>query len=131
MTSLFSQLPTIEPNLSAPIWTQINCPNFPPRYNHASIAINHYIITFGGNNGKDYLNDVIIFDTHKYTCQEFTIFNTSPQERAFHTMCKISDDKIIIYGGYSGSRVLDDFHILKITSFDRKEIFFSLCETIV
>jgi len=45
----------------------------------------------------------------------------TPDKRQGHTVCKYQEDKMIVYGGWNGSRVLNDIFILSIIKENRKE----------
>ncbi|CAK4165000.1 unnamed protein product [Aphanomyces euteiches] len=69
------------------------------------------IAVFRGGDGKEYLNDLHLFnvDTHHWTSPSTD--GTPPMPRANHSSALL-DHRMYIFGGWNGTRRLNDIHIL-------------------
>eukprot|EP01125_Pyxidicula_operculata_P023046 TRINITY_DN976_c4_g1_i5.p1 TRINITY_DN976_c4_g1~~TRINITY_DN976_c4_g1_i5.p1 ORF type:complete len:459 (+),score=127.83 TRINITY_DN976_c4_g1_i5:326-1702(+) len=78
------------------------------------------IIIFGGSVGRKLSNDVLSFDTdtlHWKVLSPPSKSSDHPPPRAFSTAVKLTSNKILIYGGRSESKVLNDVWIFNIDDY--------------
>ncbi|KAL2636441.1 hypothetical protein R1flu_007920 [Riccia fluitans] len=77
------------------------------------------VIVFGGYNGREWLNDVLLFDTDEMQWKTLVCSTSSdnriPSPRQTHTACAIGDNMIVILGGFDGTNDLSDLIILRIS----------------
>lgn len=78
------------------------------------------MIVFGGKEGegrKKFLNDIHILDldTNCWLTQ-FKVLGNVPEPRMGHSAQFYMNNKIIVYGGWNGTQVLEDVNFLKINS---------------
>jgi len=89
---------------------------------HTATLCGKYMIIFGGKEGEGkriYVNDLHILDvvTNSWV-QPLKTVGTPPEGRMGHTSCFFDENKMIIHGGWNGSKVLDDTWILHIHDFN-------------
>ncbi len=80
------------------------------------------MIIFGGKEGdgkRRYVNDIHILDLDEMTwCTPAKVGGNLPEPRMGHTACLFDENKMIVYGGWNGGKVLDDTWILQIAEKD-------------
>ena len=78
------------------------------------------MIVFGGKEGdgrKKFLNDIHILDLES-ACwlTQFKVLGNYPEPRMGHSAQLYMNNKIVIYGGWNGTQVLEDVSFLKINN---------------
>jgi len=94
-------------------WTRHDAPGRPsPRSGHRMIAWKKLLIVFGGfhevHDTFKYYNDVHAFSLESYQWVKLEISGTAPTPRSGCQMTINKQGKIVIYGGYSKSKVKKD-----------------------
>lgn len=94
---------------------------------HSAIVYSKYMIIFGGKEGdgkRRYVNDIHILDLDALSwCCPAKINGNLPEPRMGHTACLFDENKMIVYGGWNGGKVLDDTWILHIKEIDEGNFF--------
>ena len=77
-----------------------------PRHSHAASFFKNYLVIHGGRNDKVYpllknmgLNDLHLFDIEKLSWMMVSIYNKIPTSRWGHQICKIGEEKLLLFGG--------------------------------
>ncbi|OHT12918.1 hypothetical protein TRFO_17069 [Tritrichomonas foetus] len=87
-----------------------------PRFGHSLISTSNYLIMFGGiDHNKTILSDTSIYTFSNAQWKSLISSEYSPCERAFHSAV-VLQNKMIIHGGISSSRVLDDVVMLDLST---------------
>ncbi|XP_057334866.1 kelch domain-containing protein 4 [Microplitis mediator] len=94
-------------------WKKVVVPNGPSsRSGHRMVYSKKQLFIFGGfhDNGRDfkYYNDLYKFDLTAYTWQKINIVGSIPPPRSGCIVLPVSDNKILITGGYSKKRIKKD-----------------------
>jgi len=94
-------------------WTRHDAPGRPsPRSGHRMIAWKKLLIVFGGfhevHDTFKYFNDVHAFSLETYQWVKLDISGTAPAPRSGCQMTVNKQGKIVVYGGYSKSKVKKD-----------------------
>lgn len=104
---------------NVPAWTQILAPDSKPRYGHASVLWENYILTFGGKQSNDKSYSALhAFDliTQTAVIPKRTATREKQVSRYAHSMCLDQRGNAIIFGGSNspGSSVMGScagFHV--------------------
>lgn len=94
-------------------WIKILRPGGPSaRSGHRMVHIKKQLVIFGGfhDNLKDYkyYNDVYIFDLETYMWHKIELSGIPPLPRSGSILLSISENKLLLYGGYSKKRIKKD-----------------------
>ena len=74
-----------------------------PRSKHAIVKFRGALYVFGGDNGREMLNDLLRFDIKEKSWSRIGTFTgTCPAPRYHHTANVYDDKFIIVFGGYTG-----------------------------
>lgn len=112
---------------------------------HATTQVGSYLFIFGGHDGIDYCNDLLLFNLgtlnvpfrskshllikHILVSLEYEqrkAFGKTPTPRGYHSTI-LADSRLFTFGGYNGTISYDDVHVLdlaagaylpQVTSFD-------------
>jgi len=118
----------IDPSISEPTWTEIECDSSGAREEHTCTLFQDYIIAIGGTEQRNRLSDVIVFDIRKSTWQRIKPSGDVFLPRGGHTACLFGENQIIIYGGHSTEyaeyqyKTMRETGILTITSIEPFEL---------
>lgn len=100
-----------------PKWSEVDCANSGKRWMHTSILFNKYILTFGGGNGRESLDDLIAFNLETNTWKAVEILGQKPVGRYGHAGDIFGNDTFVIYGGQiGGPNILKETLIMKFDS---------------
>ncbi|XP_011636186.2 LOW QUALITY PROTEIN: kelch domain-containing protein 4 [Pogonomyrmex barbatus] len=95
-------------------WEKITAPNGPSaRSGHRMIHIKKQLIVFGGFHDNlrcdyKYFNDVHIFCLETYTWRKIQPAGIAPAPRSGCMLLPNTDNKIVVYGGYSKEKIKKD-----------------------
>ena len=114
----------IDQSFNEPTWTENKCDNSGPREEHSSTLLQDYIITIGGSEGNNRLNDVIVFNILTSTWQRIIPTGDVIAPKGGHSAC-LYNNQIIGYGGHttdglSNYIVTNETGTLTIKSTERK-----------
>ncbi|XP_071972889.1 uncharacterized protein [Engystomops pustulosus] len=88
------------------------------RYGHSATLLSNRLVLFGGRRSPSpvYLNDVHILDLGymEYTAVSSPSLSERPSPRCFHAAMQVSEYKLLIHGGCSGSGSLADAFIFSL-----------------
>ncbi|XP_073494182.1 LOW QUALITY PROTEIN: uncharacterized protein [Phyllobates terribilis] len=91
-----------------------------PRYGHSATLLGNRLVLFGGRRAPSpvYLNDVHILDLGYMEYTAVVYLSTSetipPLVRHFHAAMQVSEHKVLVHGGCSGSSSLTDTFIFNL-----------------
>ncbi|CAJ0937155.1 unnamed protein product [Ranitomeya imitator] len=89
-----------------------------PRYGHSATLLGNRLVLFGGRRAPSpvYLNDVHILDLGymEYTAVVYPSLSERPSPRCFHAAMQVSEHKVLVHGGCSGSGSLTDTFIFNL-----------------
>lgn len=99
-------------------WTQLTPAQSPgDRYSHAMCYIgDDKVLIHGGVGDPGYMDDMWVFDLSDSSWTKITPTGAKPSPRHYHKIAKISDDKLILYGGYDTATVKKDTWIYELSS---------------
>ncbi|KAH7289332.1 hypothetical protein KP509_31G070600 [Ceratopteris richardii] len=93
-----------------------------PRAFHVAVAIDCHMFIFGGRSGRNRLGDFWMLDTDIWQWAELTGFGDVPSARDFSAGASIGDGKIVLYGGWDGSKWLSDVYILDTITLEWRQL---------
>lgn len=99
-------------------WVKLQETEFCKRYGHTSTLIGQFLVTFGGHNGQNLLNDVVLYDFERNTWSQVEVCGDIPIARSFHTACSLDDSRIIVFGGHAGGQVFHQVHELRLKNLE-------------
>ncbi|RHZ08709.1 hypothetical protein DYB31_003929, partial [Aphanomyces astaci] len=73
------------------------------------------LLVFRGGDGKEYLNDLHLFDLPTRHWSRPTTHGTPPSPRANHSSA-VLDHRLFVFGGWNGTHRLNDLHMLDTTT---------------
>nr|PNR43968.1 hypothetical protein PHYPA_016351 [Physcomitrium patens] len=89
-----------------------------PRAFHVAVAIDCNMFIFGGRYGRKRLGDFWMLDTETWQWVELTGYGDLPPARDFAAGASVGNGKLVIYGGWDGSKWLSDVYVLNTLSFE-------------
>ncbi|CAN8024998.1 unnamed protein product [Ixodes persulcatus] len=100
-------------HLASRSWEQVNVPGGPSaRSGHRMVQLGHKLIVFGGFHESvgdyHYFNDMYSFDLDERKWTKMDVVNVGPCPRSGCQMFAISEDRMVIYGGYSREKLKKD-----------------------
>lgn len=111
------------------VWFQPNCTGTGsenvgpgPRAFHVAVAIDCHMFIFGGRSGRNRLGDFWMLDTDIWQWAELTGYGDVPSARDFAAGASIGNGKIVLYGGWDGSKWLSDVYILDTISLEWRQL---------
>lgn len=93
-----------------------------PRAFHVAVAIDCHMFIFGGRSGRNRLGDFWMLDTDIWQWAELTGFGDVPSARDFSAGASIGNGKVVLYGGWDGSKWLSDVYILDTISLEWRQL---------
>ncbi|KAM9294044.1 RING finger protein B-like [Gastrophryne carolinensis] len=101
-----------------------------PRYGHSATLLGSRLVIFGGRRSPTpvYLNDLHILDLGymEYSTVSFPASTERPSPRCFHAAMQLTDTKLLIHGGCSGSGALKDAFIFNLDGMSWSSITFGV-----
>ncbi len=96
-------------------WKYLPCSSSEDRYYHTSTLFKNYIITYGGYSKKlkEYLG-FKIWNLDGGSYKDLILEGDKPSYRYRHSACLFDSDKILIFGGFDGQKVLNDTAVVTI-----------------
>lgn len=80
------------------------------------------VLLFGGaTSANNFSNESWIFDINQSTWNAVTTSN-NPTGRTGHSICKIEDNKLFLFGGFDGKNTLNDIWKLNLENFEWEQI---------
>ncbi|CAN7992333.1 unnamed protein product [Ixodes hexagonus] len=100
-------------HLASRSWEQVHAPGGPSaRSGHRMVQLGRRLIVFGGFHESirdyHYFNDVYSFDLDERKWTKMEPVNAGPCPRSGCQMFAMSDDRIVVYGGYSREKLKKD-----------------------
>ncbi|XP_069807061.1 rab9 effector protein with kelch motifs-like isoform X2 [Dendropsophus ebraccatus] len=99
-----------------------------PRYGHSATLLGSRLVVFGGRRSPSvvYLNDLHILDLGymEYTAVTHQSLSERPSPRCFHAAMQVSEQRLLIHGGCSGSGSLTDAFIFSLDTMSWSSISF-------
>ena len=84
------------------------------RSGHTATHIKDNLIVFlCGRKGGKWCNSVFYLDTSRWHWMIPVIEGKPPKSRAFHTCSKVSNNRIVLFGGSDDFRCFNDIHVLR------------------
>eukprot|EP01132_Coremiostelium_polycephalum_P006162 gene6162-7675_t len=113
--------------MTSPIWTRPSVLGraAPLRSSHSSALLsNSHIALFGGWDGNNVLNDLVLFKLDNPLTWVFPeVYGSKPSKRAGHSATVLPDGmSFLIFGGSDGERYLSDVHLFNAVTMEWKEI---------
>ncbi|ELR14583.1 kelch repeatcontaining protein [Acanthamoeba castellanii str. Neff] len=95
-------------------WSIIKTQGTPPspRFSHAAAMWKHYMVVFGGSDGKNIYSDVHLLDTNTWTWTQPQVNGWIAPRTAFGAA--IAENKLYVFGGQSAHGALNDLHYLDL-----------------
>lgn len=85
---------------------------------HVSVAIDCNMFIFGGRFGRKRLGDFWMLDTETWQWVELTGYGDLPPPRDFAAGASVGNGKLVIYGGWDGTKWLSDVYVLDTMSLE-------------
>ncbi|XP_071078574.1 uncharacterized protein [Haliotis cracherodii] len=85
-----------------------------PRSGHSATLIKDQLVVFGGWDAPICFNDLYILDMGTVDWSKPEVKGMPPKARSWHASCALSNNRILIHGGYDGNNALDDTHIFNL-----------------
>ncbi|BBN13141.1 hypothetical protein MPTK1_6g01150 [Marchantia polymorpha subsp. ruderalis] len=95
-----------------------------PRAFHVCVAIDCHLFIFGGRCGRKRLGDFWMLDTDTWQWAELSGYGELPPPREFAAGASVGNGKIVIYGGWDGTKWLSDVYVLDTISLQWRELVF-------
>jgi N-acetylneuraminic acid mutarotase len=89
---------------------------------HSASLVGNKIVVFAGYDGKARTNDLYFFDLTENRWQHPNETEEAPPGRQRHTSCLVGTKKLLIYGGFNGTKWLSDLYLLDIGKFEESEL---------
>ncbi len=96
-------------------WKELPYPSSEDRNLHTSTLFKNYIITFGGysNKSKAFLGFTIL-NLNSGSYEDFILKGDKISQRSKHSACLLDMNKILIFGGFTGDKILNDTVMITI-----------------
>lgn len=89
--------------------------SFPPGLRgHSANLVGNKIVVFAGYDGKARSNELYFLDVGDNKWQHPSETEGAPPGRQRHTACLIGSRKLLVYGGFNGTKWLSDLYMLDI-----------------
>ncbi|KAG6550536.1 hypothetical protein Mapa_007905 [Marchantia paleacea] len=95
-----------------------------PRAFHVCVAIDCHLFIFGGRCGRKRLGDFWMLDTDTWQWAELSGYGELPPPREFAAGASVGNGKIVIYGGWDGTKWLSDVYVLDTISLEWRQLIF-------
>lgn len=89
-----------------------------PRAFHVAVAIGCHMFVFGGRSGRKRLGDFWMLDTDTWEWVELSGYGDLPPPRDFAAGASVGNGKLVIYGGWDGTKWLSDVYVLDTISLE-------------
>lgn len=93
-------------------WTKLSeCDDFigPKRSKHTIVAYGNLLYVFGGDNGKQMLNDLITYDCQNNSWSR-ALNSSSPTPRYHHTAC-VYNQSMFVFGNLQNNFIFINFNL--------------------
>lgn len=113
------------------LWSLVKLGENHRRLSHTATQVGSYLFIYGGHDGANYMQDLLLFNlgTSSHTISSFNVVDVlrlvslqyeprqvagkPPSMRGYHAAC-LADSRVFIFGGFNGTEVFDDVHILDL-----------------
>ncbi|KAL4237985.1 hypothetical protein ACF0H5_002696 [Mactra antiquata] len=85
-----------------------------PRSGHSATLINDQLVIFGGWDAPISYSDLHVLDMSIVEWSQPHVSGTPPSPRSWHASCALSNNRLLIHGGYNGDFALEDTHIFNL-----------------
>uniref|UniRef100_S4RL26 Zgc:163014 n=1 Tax=Petromyzon marinus TaxID=7757 RepID=S4RL26_PETMA len=85
-----------------------------PRSGHSMILLKNKLVIFGGWDAPMCFSDLHVLDLGFMEYAPVQVQGAVPSPRCWHASAPVSDNRMIIHGGYNGQRALTDTHIFNV-----------------
>ncbi|CAM9580719.1 unnamed protein product [Lampetra planeri] len=85
-----------------------------PRSGHSMILLKNKLVIFGGWDAPVCFSDLHVLDLGFMEYAPVQVQGAVPSPRCWHASAPVSDNRMIIHGGYNGQRALTDTHIFNV-----------------
>uniref|UniRef100_A0A0D6QRX5 Uncharacterized protein n=1 Tax=Araucaria cunninghamii TaxID=56994 RepID=A0A0D6QRX5_ARACU len=89
-----------------------------PRAFHVAVAIDCHMFVFGGRSGRKRLGDFWMLDTDIWQWTELSSYGDLPPARDFAAGAAVGNRKLVMYGGWDGTKWLSDVYVLDTMSLE-------------
>lgn len=89
---------------------------------HVAVAIDCHMFILGGRSGRNRLGDFWMLDTDIWQWAELTGYGDPPSARDFAAGAAVGNGKIVVYGGWDGSKWLSDVYVLDTISLEWRQL---------
>ncbi|XP_057852599.2 protein GLUTELIN PRECURSOR ACCUMULATION 3 isoform X1 [Cryptomeria japonica] len=89
-----------------------------PRAFHVAVAIDCNMFIFGGRSGRKRLGDFWMLDTDNWQWTELSGYGDLPPPRDFAAGASVGNQKLVMYGGWDGTKWLSDVYVLDTMSLE-------------
>ena len=83
-----------------------------PRAFHVAVALECHLFVFGGRSGQQRLGDLWMLDTDSWQWVDLSAYGHQPPPRDFAAAAPLPNGKLVLCGGWDGSKWLADAWIL-------------------
>ena len=105
------------PVAESPAWTNLRLPGVGPsaRCGHSATSAGSVVVVFGGHGATGwltrtdlYLNDTTLLDRASVQWRKLGGATQPPPPRAYHTLTRVNDRKLVLVGGFDGKSTFGD-----------------------
>eukprot|EP00249_Psilotum_nudum_P018031 c26606_g1_i1 orf=196-1587(+) len=89
---------------------------------HVAVSIDCHMFIFGGRSGRKRLGDFWMLDTDIWQWSELTGYGYLPSARDFAAGASLGNGKLVLYGGWDGSKWLSDVYVLDTVSLEWSQL---------
>uniref|UniRef100_UPI00358F8451 rab9 effector protein with kelch motifs-like isoform X2 n=1 Tax=Myxine glutinosa TaxID=7769 RepID=UPI00358F8451 len=89
-----------------------------PRSGHSTTLLQKKLVIFGGWDAPVCFKDLHILDLGFMEYTPVKVKGCAPSARCWHASAPVSDNRLIIHGGYDGRKVLSDTYIFNLDGFE-------------
>eukprot|EP01018_Ginkgo_biloba_P016875 Gb_29835 [translate_table: standard] len=89
-----------------------------PRAFHVAVAIDCHMFIFGGRSGRKRLGDFWMLDTDIWQWTELSGYGDLPPPRDFAAGAAVGNQKLVMHGGWDGTKWLSDVYVLDTMSLE-------------
>ncbi|GJF00379.1 hypothetical protein PsYK624_166660 [Phanerochaete sordida] len=100
-------------NLDSLNWHRVNLNKIYRRLSHTATQVGSYLFIWGGHDGTSYTSELLLFNLVSLTYEQRTVAGRPPSARGYHAAL-LADSRLFILGGFNGSEVYDDVHMLEL-----------------